>query len=225
MVEWKERPMPYWVWIIIGVVVVVVLVLLVVTLLQRNRTTALKRRFGPEYDRTVSDAGQREGETILRTRERQRDRLDIRPLDPAHREQFVVQWRDIQHTFVDQPSRAVRDASALLTEVMARRGYPVDNFDERAELISVDHPRLVQDYRVAQAIRERNSRNEATTEELREALLRYRSCSPSCWTRSRRGTVRERNPAAPRTADGRMEWMNGERTADARHRRPGRRRR
>lgn len=167
--------MPYWVWIIIGVVVVVLLVLLVMALLRRNRTTALKARFGPEYDRTVSDAGQREGETILRSREQHRDRLNIRPLDPDHREQFLGRWREIQHTFVDQPSRAVRDASALLTEVMSRRGYPVDNFDERAELISVDHPLLVQDYRVAQGIRERNSRNQATTEELREALLRYRS--------------------------------------------------
>lgn len=202
--------MPYWVWIIIGVVVVVVLVLLVVMLLRRNRTTALKRRFGPEYDRTVSDVGQHEGESILRTRERHRDRLDIRPLDPAYRELSRVQWQEIQHTFVDEPSRAVRDASALLTEVMARRGYPVDNFEERAELISVDHPRLVQNYRLAQTIRERNTRNQATTEELREALLCYRSLFAELLDSDSAGDASR--PDSARPADGRQQ--NGVRNGE-----------
>lgn len=167
--------MPVWGWVVVGVIVGALLAVLVMVVLRGNRSTTLKKRFGPEYDRAVSGAGHRQGEAILQDREERREHLDIRPLDPADREQFIAQWGEIQNTFVDRSSQAVTDAAALLTAVMNRRGYPVDNFDEQADLISVDHPDLVQDYRAAQEIRERNSRNEATTEELRRALLRFRA--------------------------------------------------
>jgi hypothetical protein len=166
--------MPFWVWIIIGIAIVVVLIVLVMAVLRSRRTASLKRRFGPEYDLAVTGSGHREGEASLRAREERRDSLDIRPLDDADRARFLAQWQEVQHAFVDQPSQAVNEASTLLTEVMERRGYPVENFEERAELISVDHPRLVQDYRAAQVIRARNAENRASTEDLRDALLRYR---------------------------------------------------
>lgn len=164
-----------WVWILIAIAAVVVIALIAMAARQR-RTTALRERFGPEYDRAVAaQEDQRAAEAELREREKQRTRLDIRPLPEDMRARFAQEWQDLQERFVDQPQEAVVEADRLLYSVMDARGYPVGDFDAQADLVSVDHPDVVEGYRFAHGIRERASTQQASTEELREALLRYRS--------------------------------------------------
>lgn len=167
--------MATWAWVLIVVVVVVVVALMAVAARQR-RTMALRRRFGPEYDRMVAARDDRNAaEAELRERERQRARLDIRPLPEQARARYAQEWLGVQERFVDQPAEAVVAADQLVGSVMEARGYPVGDFDARAELISVDHPVVVENYRFAHSVHERARAREATTEDLREALLRYRS--------------------------------------------------
>jgi hypothetical protein len=162
-------------WVIIVVAVVVVLALAALAL-GRGRSAALKRRFGPEYDRSVDEeGGRRAAETSLRDRARRRDELEIRELAPEARSQFAARWRDVQSGFVDDPRRAVDDADRLVQEVMGERGYPVDEFDERLEMVSVDHPELAENYRVAHAIQRQGGSDSASVDDLREAFQRYRA--------------------------------------------------
>jgi hypothetical protein len=167
--------MATWVWILIVIAAVVVVALIVMAARQR-RTTALRQRFGPEYDRAVETGkDRRAAEADLRDRERQRAQLDIRPLPEGVRVRFAQEWQDVQERFVDQPSDAVVAADRLVYSVMEARGYPMGDFDARADLVSVDHPEVVENYRFAHGIRERAQAQQASTEDLREALLRYRS--------------------------------------------------
>jgi hypothetical protein len=137
---------------------------------------ALRERFGAEYDRTVgAREDQRAAEADLRGRERERARLDIKPLSEAARVRYAEEWRTIQQNFVDQPEEATTAGYDLVNRVMAERGYPMRDFDARADLVSVDHPDVVENYRVAHGIHERARQHQASTEDLREALLRYRS--------------------------------------------------
>ena len=162
--------MATWVWILIVIAVVVVVTFIVMAVRQR-RTTALRQRFGPEYDRTVEAAeDRRAAEADLRERERQRAQLDIKPLPEDMRARFGQEWQDVQERFVDQPSDAVVAADGLVYSVMEARGYPMGDFDAQADLVSVDHPEVVENYRFAHGIRERAEG--AATEDLREALLR-----------------------------------------------------
>lgn len=171
--------MPEWVWILIAAAVIVVLLVLFVVAIsasRRRRTTRLKERFGPEYDRTVSDAGKQEAaEKELVARERRRDKLDIHPLTPEAREGYAHRWRTVQTAFVDHPSGALGDADRLVTEVMRERGYPVDDFDRRAADISVDHPTVVENYRAAHAIHLTQQQGDVGTEEQRQAFVHYRA--------------------------------------------------
>jgi FtsZ-interacting cell division protein ZipA len=161
------------------VVILIVLALLVVLALvagRQRRSRRLRERFGPEYDRTVAEAGDRkEAESRLEERTARRQRLDIVPLDPADRTRYVEAWRLTQARFVDEPAEATREADRLITAVMRDRGYPIDDFEQRAADVSVDHPQVVDDYRAAQAIAAANERSEASTEDLRQALVHYRS--------------------------------------------------
>jgi hypothetical protein len=167
--------MATWVWILIVIAVVVVVALVAMAARQR-RTTALRQRFGPEYDRAVeAREGRRPAEADLRDREKQRAQLDIRPLPEDMRTRFAQQWQDVQERFVDQPSDAVVSADKLVYSVMEARGYPMGDFDAQADLVSVDHPDVVENYRRAHGIHQRAQAQQATTEDLREALLRYRS--------------------------------------------------
>ena len=167
--------MSTWFWIVI-VVVVVVIALVAATAARRRRTMMLRQRFGSEYDRAVeAHDGQRAGEAELRGRERERARLDIRPLSGESRARYTAEWRTVQQSFVDQPVEATATAYDLVNRVMAERGYPMRDFDAQADLVSVDHPAVVENYRVAHGIHERAQRREASTEDLREALIRYRS--------------------------------------------------
>jgi hypothetical protein len=167
--------MDTWVWIVIAVAAIVILgVLWAATRSRRTRT--LREGFGPEYDRTVEETGgRRDAERELRERQERREQLDIRPLSAAARDRYVERWREIQVQFVDDPGRAVGQAHTLVDEVMRERGYPVDDFDDQAATVSVDHPQLVDNYRSAHRTWAANERGEAGTEDLRQSLVHYRS--------------------------------------------------
>jgi FtsZ-interacting cell division protein ZipA len=157
-------------------IVLVVLAVLALFAARQWRSRKLREQFGPEYDRTVAEAGDRkQAESRLQERTERRQRLDIVPLDPADRDRYVEAWKQTQARFVDEPAEATREADRLITAVMRQRGYPIDDFEQRAADISVDHPQVVDDYRAAQAIAAANERSEASTEDLRQALVHYRS--------------------------------------------------
>src|SRR5689334_23711286 len=169
--------MDTWIWIVIAAVVVVIAVALVAMAMRRKRRrTQLQSRFGSEYGRTVDDAGSRRtAERELREREAKVDELDLRPLSEASRQRYSQQWTDMQSTFVDRPQVAVADADRLITDLMRERGYPVDDFDTRSELVSVDHPEVVQNYRNAHGIAVRTVEGRTSTEDLRQAVISYRA--------------------------------------------------
>jgi hypothetical protein len=167
--------MAAWVWIVIAIVVVAVIALVALGA-RKRRTAMLRDRFGPEYDRAVeSSDGRRAAEADLRAREKQRAQFDVKSLPEATRLRFADEWREVQERFVDQPAQAATAADTLITRVMEARGYPMKDFDAQAELVSVDHPDTVENYRFAHAVRQRSQTQQVGTEDLREALLRYRS--------------------------------------------------
>jgi len=143
---------------------------------QRRRTEALQSRYGPEYSRTVSETGDtRKAEEELVKRKERVDHLEIQPLRAEQREQFLSRWRSVQAMFVDDPAGAIARADSLVSEVMATRGYPVSDFEQRAADISVHHAVVVDNYRAAREIAERQRTNTATTEDLRQAMVHYRA--------------------------------------------------
>lgn len=157
-------------------VVIVLLALLAFFAGRQRRSRKLQETFGPEYDRTVSETGDRRAaEAELLERTGRREGFDIVPLEPEARARYVEAWRHTQAQFVDEPAEATREADRLITSVMRDRGYPVDDFEQRAADLSVDHPQVVDDYRAAHAIAAANDRSEASTEDLRQALVHYRS--------------------------------------------------
>ncbi len=163
-----------WVWILI--VVLVLIAIGAFLFATRRRTQGLQERFGPEYDRTVAETGQRRAaESELMERQKRREALDIRPLPDDARERYSASWNETQERFVDAPSEAVGEADRLVQEVMRERGYPVESFEQRAADISVDHPQVVEDFRAAHAISLANDHGEASTEDLRQAMVHYRS--------------------------------------------------
>jgi hypothetical protein len=169
--------MPVWVWILVAAAVVIFAVAIVIAKnTSRRNTERLKSRFGPEYQRTVLEAGdEKAAEEELAERERKRDKLDIRPLTPAALDGYVNRWRVVQTAFVDHPSSAVGEADILVTEVMRERGYPIDDFDQQAADISVDHPTVVENYRAAHDINLAQQKGEVGTEQQRQAFVHYRA--------------------------------------------------
>lgn len=167
--------MPAWVWIVIALAVVVAAVAGWVAW-KRTRTNHLRETFGPEYDRTVAESSsQREGEAALDDRRKRREELEIRPLTPEACRHYDEEWRAVQARFVDDPIGSVGDADGLVERVMAKRGYPMEDFEAQAELVSVDHPEVVQNYRSAHEIYGAHGRGEASTEDLRQAMVHYHS--------------------------------------------------
>lgn len=143
---------------------------------QQRRRTALREQFGPEYERAVRETGDRKAaERELEHRTERVESLDIHPLSPDQRRRFADQWRQVQARFVDSPSEAIADADRLVTETMQSKGYPMGEFEQRAADVSVKHPRVVEHYRAARAISLRNQRGEASTEDLRQAMVHYRA--------------------------------------------------
>lgn len=168
--------MPAWGWVVVVVVALALIGVAAWAAWQRQRRQRLRERFGPEYERAVEgEEDRRRAEAELAERERRRESLEIRPLDPAAADRYLVEWREIQASFVDRPVEAVRDADRVITDVMRDRGYPMDSFDQRAADISVDHPGVVDDYRSAHAVSVASDRGNASTEDLRRAMVHYRS--------------------------------------------------
>jgi hypothetical protein len=169
--------MPTWAWIVIIVAVVLIVAALAASAAARKRRTSrLREGFGPEYDRTVdSTGGRRQAERELQERQERREALDIRELAPAARERHLESWRALQTRFVDDPGSSVRDADRLVQDVMRERGYPMNNFEQRAADVSVDHPHVVEHYHAAHRVWAANERGEATTEDLRQSVVHYRA--------------------------------------------------
>jgi hypothetical protein len=163
--------------VLAAVVIVVIVVLAWLYVRKRRSTTAdLKRKFGPEYELAVKQHGsERKAEAKLADRESRIEKLNIRELEPMERERFSKHWDSVQSRFVDSPKGAVAEADDLVSSLMKTRGYPVSDFDQRAADMSVDHPRVVENYRSAHEIALRVGKNGATTEDLRTAMIHYRS--------------------------------------------------
>jgi hypothetical protein len=158
-------------------VLVVVLALAALAIYFFWRRKTLKQRFGSEYDLAVQTVGSpMRAESELEARARRVDKYRIHPLSPDDGVRFSTAWRQVQSRFVDDPDGAVREADRLVTDLMYTRGYPMNEFDRRAEDLSVDHPEVVSHYREAHAIAERQtSRGSVTTEDLRQAVMHYRA--------------------------------------------------
>lgn len=168
--------MPGWVWVLVAVVAVAVVALVVWRALAARRTRSLQERFGPEYQRTTAVTGdKRQAEAELAAREARRDQLNIRPLSEESRQRYAEEWQSVQERFVDSPGDAIAAADGLVAAVMSDRGYPMDDFEQRAADVSVDHPNVVENYRTARGIADRSERGEASTEDLRQAMQHYRS--------------------------------------------------
>ena len=168
--------MQAWTWVVIAVCAVAVIALVAVVAQQQQRRARLRQTFGPEYERTLRERGnRREAERELSGRYERRRGLDIRPLSAEQREACAREWTEVQVRFVDMPADAVRDADSLLSRVMRERGYPVGDFEQRAADVSVDHPGVVDNYRRAHGISQRSAAGEASTEDLRQAMVHYRS--------------------------------------------------
>jgi hypothetical protein len=171
--------MPVWSWFFIAAAVLIAFTLALIAILSvtaRKRTERLKKHFGPEYERAVGEAGdQRAGEQELVARERKRQKLDIVVLSPEAHTMYAEHWRTVQTAFVDDPSKAVGDADRLVTQVMRERGYPIDDFDQRASDISVDHPDVVEHYRAAHTLHLTQEKGDIGTEAQRQAFVHYRA--------------------------------------------------
>jgi hypothetical protein len=161
------------------VVIVVIAVTAVAGILffamRKRRSQNLRERFGPEYDRVVKQEGDpRKAEGVLEFRAKRREKFTIRPLAAADRSSFAFRWNEVQSRFVDDPRGAVTVAESLVSEVMQARGYPIGEFEQRAADISVDYPLVVENYRAAHAIAQRHRAGQASTEDLRQAMVHYR---------------------------------------------------
>jgi hypothetical protein len=168
--------MPSWVWVLIAIAVVAVLAVVVWQALARRRTGRLQQQFGPEYDRTVGTAdSKRDAEAELQARAERRGQLEVRPLSQAARERYLQSWRSVQAQFVDDPHGAVASADSLIRSVMADRGYPVEDFEQRAADISVDHPEVVENYREGHRLAQASADGGDSTEDLRQAMRHYRA--------------------------------------------------
>jgi|GEM_PF-393219 len=148
-----------------------------VAFFRKRRTGRLRTQFGgAEYDRALKEDGsRRHAEAGLKERTQRVESLNIRPLAPGDRARFVESWSRVQARFVDGPGGAVTEADQLLRDVMSTRGYPVSDFEQRAADISVDHPLVMENYRTAHAIAVRQSQGQANTEDLRQAMIHYRT--------------------------------------------------
>jgi hypothetical protein len=168
--------MPSWVWVLIAIAVVVVLAGVVWQALARRRTGNLQRQFGHEYDRTLGKAdSRREAEAELQAREERRQQFEIHPLSRAARKRYLESWQSVQAQFVDDPRSAVVSADSLIRSVMDERGYPVEDFDQRAADLSVDHPQVVENYRQGHRLAQASADGSDSTEDLRQAMRHYRA--------------------------------------------------
>ncbi|MFC4119758.1 hypothetical protein [Nonomuraea zeae] len=168
--------MTTFIWVAVVVVAVVALAAVGYMLQQQKRRSHLRERFGPEYERIVAEHdNRREAEQELISREQRHSELDIRPLTDESRDSYANRWTEVQERFVDAPGFAVTEADQLVTAVMAERGYPTEDFEQRLSDLSVGHAATLDHYRTAHEISGRAARKEASTEELRQAMVHYRA--------------------------------------------------
>ena len=169
--------MDAWAWILIALVAIAVVAIVAYQIAIRRRRRELQREFGPEYRRAVAQRGDvRTAESDLMARRDRRRRLDIRPLHAESRDAYRLSWERLQGRFVDDPAGVLGQADGLIIAVMGERGYPMDDFEQRADDISVDHPNVVHHYRAGHAIASRIGPGRAvSTEDLRQAFVHYRS--------------------------------------------------
>lgn len=161
---------------IIVAVLVVVAIAIIIVVAQRGKSARLQHRFGPEYERTVRETGDRkEAERELAAREARVRKFHIEELPAGARERYTEEWRTVQSHFVDEPRSALGEADRLVSNVMRDRGYPLEDFDQRAADISPDHPAVVDNYRAAHAIATRTETGEVSTEDMRQAMVHYRT--------------------------------------------------
>lgn len=192
--------------IVIAIAVVVIAAL--VYILQRRRSERLRRHFGPEYDRAIAEGGsRRHAEAVLEQRTERVKKFHIRPLTEEDKARFMDQWDRVQAHFVDAPAGAVAEADQLLGDIMATCGYPMGDFEQRAADISVDHPVVTQNYRSAHEIALRQARGQASTEDLRRAMIHYRALFDDLVNEHRETVVGERKPAASERAEYEREEM------------------
>ena len=163
-----------------AIIIIVLLILAAVAVAiwmraqQAKRREGLQDRFGPEYDRAVDEHGDRKAaEKKLADTASRRDSIEVRPLEPAERERYSTEWTRVQADFVDSPTAATREADGLVQSVMRDRGYPVDDFETRSQMLAADHPEVVEHYRAAHAVGSRQ--DPVDTEELRQAFVHYRA--------------------------------------------------
>jgi hypothetical protein len=143
--------------------------------LRQQRSKKLRSHFGPEYDHAVREFGDRpKAEDALQARQKRMEKIHVHPLAAQEKERFANQWHNVQLQFVDNPSGSIHEADRLVCDVMRARGYPMSDFDHRAEDLSVDHPQVVRNFRAAHDIALRHEKGEASTEDLRKALVYYR---------------------------------------------------
>lgn len=160
---------------IVAIILVAAIVVVGLKIAKQKQSRRLREQYGPEYERAVTEHGnERKAESALRDREKQHRKLDLKDLDQQQSADYDHRWTEIQAEFVDDPSRAVRSADRLVVEIMKVRGYPVDDFDQRAENLSVDHPETTSRYREARKIARANEDGTADTENLRQAVTSYR---------------------------------------------------
>jgi len=167
--------MPFWAWAVIIAVAVGIVLAVVFAALTRRRTHRLRGQFGPEYERAVqSSSSRKDAETELMAREERHSKLDLRPLSPAARDRYMNEWQSVQAQFVDTPGTAVGVADTLIQSAMGERGYPVEDFEQRAADVSVDHPTVVEHYRAGHRLAQNAGAGDESTEELRQAMQHYR---------------------------------------------------
>jgi hypothetical protein len=161
--------------ILIIVVAVIVVAAVAWMIIRRERSRKLRSHFGPEYERAFRQYGESaKAEEALVARQKRMEKVPIRPLTDQERERFATQWNSVQSRFVDDPSGSIREADGLVMDVMVARGYPMSDFEHRADDISVDYPYVVSNYRTAHEIALSDQRGQASTEDLRRAVVCYR---------------------------------------------------
>ena len=200
--------------------VIVILLVIIVALvavggafyLRQKRSERLREEFGPEYEREVASAPSRpEAEKELPARQKRHRMLDVRPLERNERAGYRESWERVQNEFVDSPGDAVREADRLVIAIMRKRGYPTDDFDQRAADVSVDHPDVVEHYREAHRIAVIHERGDAGTEDLRQAAIAYRSLVVALLDDRSEPTDRTESTNSP---DGAEKRQNRSTTAD-----------
>ena len=195
--------MPSWVWILIAIAVVAALAAVLWQALARRRTGRLQQQFGPEYERTVGTTdSKREAEAELQAREERRQQFEIRSLSQAARDRYLESWQSVQAQFVDDPRGAVAQADSLIQSVMAECGYPIDDFEQRAADVSVDHPQVVENYRQGHQLARASADGSDSTENLRQAMRHYRELfdelvEPSSEQRTTREQRSQQDDIAP----------------------------